>query len=697
MCMSNKSAYFYYFSLFLFLILLTNCQKNKEVSSSEILWDTWGIPHIYALDNYELYKMAGWSQMHNHGNLILRLYGESRGKSAEYWGTDFSRDERLHQLGLIAGSKALYPKLSVEEKEILQAFTDGINAYATKHPLEVEAKFKVVLPVLPEDVLLHASRVFYYEFLVHRALKKEKQFTVGSNAWAVSGNKTQSGNTMLLANPHLPWYDFWLFFECQYITPQNNLYGVTLVGLPNIGIGFNQSLGWTHTVNTIDNVDFYELDIRNGQYKLDGQYHDFQIDTIALKVKTEKGLIPKNIIRKKSIHGTVISEKDGKTIALRSANMDQPLNVIRQWNEMGKAKSLSEFEAAIKINTLPLYNIIYADVAGNILYQMGGQIPKKNGDWNKWQGLVSGNSKEDIWTDYYECENLPHTLNPPTGWLQNCNDSPYTNTLPTQINPSDFSSHISPNRMSFRAQRSVNLINESTPIDLEQFIALKHNTQSELALRLKDDIEKLKAHTKDSLTLQAIEVLHKWDASFEEKSQGAVLFTNFVNQLGGKALDKIFEEEWSFQKPVETPDGFKNTEYVLLALKEAAEQQMKYFGSLEVDYGKVFRVKVGANEYPANGGFGHLGLFRTVSFKPKKDGKYYAFHGDGFVSATEFGQTIKSKAILTYGNASQANNSHIGDQLELFYQKKLRPVWLKREEQQSNQELRESIDDMAGE
>ncbi|MEO1623939.1 MAG: penicillin acylase family protein [Bacteroidota bacterium] len=681
---------------FLIFGLFCCCVKTSSTQpQSEILWDNWGIPHIHAQSEYELYKMAGWAQMSNHANLLLKLYGEARGRSAEYWGTGLKRDRLLHQLGLVENSGKAYARMTSLEREMFVAFADGINAYAEKHPQQIADSLYCVLPVEPKDVLSHAFRIFYLEFLINRALKKEKQFKAGSNAWAISGEHTQSGSPLLLANPHLPWYDFWMFFECHYISNQLNLYGVTLIGLPTIGIGFNDVLGWTHTVNVLDNVDLYKLEKRGESYRLSDRYVPFEVDTIYLKVREGDRLRQEPLLRKRSAHGVVMEEGENNAIALRYANMDQPFNVLKQWKAMGEARSLEEFEAAIKLNTLPLYNILYSDVDGNILYHMGGQVPRKNGDWGKWQSAVDGSVAADIWTEYYDYEQLPHLLNPPTGWLQNCNDPPFTNTFPNLLTPSAYPSHMVPNRMSFRAQRSVQILQQlSSPVSLEQMVEWKHDTRSSLAERWRDDLQALKQHSQDSLSLAAIDALLEWDGTFESSSKGAVLFHRFVQQLRSEGMNSVFASDWNFARPLQTPDGFADPARILTALQQAAQQQLKAVGQLTVPYGEQFRVKVGKHDYPANGGFGHMGIFRTMSFKPAADQKFYAYHGDGFVCAMSFESQVKAKALLSYGNATQPGHPHVGDQLALFSDKKLREVWFVTEDQLQHVERREQLEEM---
>ncbi|MBT8218728.1 MAG: penicillin acylase family protein [Bacteroidia bacterium] len=674
--------------IFSVILVLISCQpKDTPITSNEIIWDTWGVPHIYATSDADLYKMMGWAQMKNHGDLILKLYGEARGMSSFLWEGDATRDEILHTLGLVENAEKIYEGLEAEYKEIVDAFTTGMNAYVTKHKSTLNEKYTAVLPLQPIDVIAHSNRVMYYEFLINRAMGTASEWEPGSNAWAITDSKSTSGNSLLLANPHLPWEDFWLFFESQMITDDNSLYGATLVGMPTIGIGFNEYLGWTHTVNTLDNVDLYEINVRDGEYEIDGEWKKFEEKEIPFSTKETDGVI----VQKTCDYGIVVKESSNKALAIRYPNMDASMNPFSQWVRMGAAKSLEEFQEALKVNTIPLFNVVYADHDGNILYHFGGNIPKKNGDWERWQDVVATSSSDDVWTEYYDFGEVPAYINPESDWIQNANDPPYTSTVPATILPGDFPSHIAPNSMSFRPQRSATLISQKGSLSFEEFINLKHDTKSQMALRIQDDLAALTDQAPDSLTRAALDLMSNWDGTFNADSKGSLLFTNMILSTRSAGL---FKEEWDFDNPLSTPDGFKQPEYVLGLVKATAERLNQTFGAIDVPYGDVFRVRVGEYEFPANGGFGGLGIFRTMNYIPGEDGKYYAYHGDSYVCTMEFSKPVRAKAILGYGNATQPGNPHVGDQLELYSKKELRDVWLTRKDHEANLELRETLEDM---
>ena len=674
--------------IFLFLV---SCAREVSIKENEILWDTWGVPHVYATSQNNLYKMMGWAQMRNHANLILKLYGEARAKSAEYWGEDPLRDQLLHQLGLMDAAEKIFDQMGQADREIVESFAEGMNAYAEKYPGQIDEIYRLVLPVKPQDVINHTTRVWCLEFLIGRNLYSVNRWSPGSNAWAINGSKTVSGNSMLLANPHLMWEDLYTFFEAHLITDENSLYGVTLLGMPILLIAFNENLGWTHTVNTLDNVDLFDLSVDNNKYLIDGAYKDFEIDTVTVFLKKDSTITPQGVVKKRSDFGMVLREAEGKAIAVLWPNMDGEMNPFSQWKAMGEASNVEEFKAALDQNTMPLSNVVYSDKEDNILYHFCGNIPKKNGDWEKWTGIVSTSSSEDLWDGYYSTSQLPGYMNPESGWIQNANDPPYTSTIPPALDPNQFASHIAPNFMIFRPQRSARLIMEASDLTLEDFIALKHDTKSELALRIQDDLERLRELTQDSLTLAALNVLTDWDGSFDSGSRGAILFMKLTDQIGTSGY---FEKSWSFEDPVNSPDGFENPEYILEVLGNVAQDLIDQIGTLNPQFGDYFRFKMGDIEYPGNGGPGNLGIFRTIYYTPGEEGKSYSYFGDTYVCATEFGEEVRAKALLSYGNATQAGNPHIGDQLQLLSEKKLRDVWYTREEQENNLELQEKLSDM---
>jgi len=688
-------------ALIIVLVIVLRASSGAQVVAStqatEILWDKWGVPHIFAKSDSAAFYAFGKAQMHSHGDLILRLYGQGRGKGSEYWGESFfESDKWVRTMGVPGRAQRWYEAQSESFRKDLDAFAAGINAYASEHPDRISNDVRVVLPVTAVDVIAHAQRVIHFTFVANPGVVSgaARQWpSNGSNAWAIGPAHTMSGKAMLLANPHLPWSDLYLFYEAQIKTPVVDAYGATLVGFPVLLIAFNNDLGWTHTVNTLDGQDLYELTLADGGYEWDGKLRAFESRSEVIKIKQNDGTFKENTIAvKQSVHGPVVAEKNGKALAVRVVGLDRP-GMLEEWWDMSRATNFKTFEAALKRLQIPMFNVIYADRRGHIFYLFNGLVPRRpKGDFAYWQGIVPGNTSATLWTSEHDYKDLPRLLDPSTNWLQNTNDPPWSTTYPEALDARKFPSYMSPHFLDFRSQRSIRMISSGSPITIEQMIKDKHSSRMELADRLVDDLISAARQFGSETSKEAANVLEKWDRSANAGSRGAVLFLFWAREmklLGSSA--KGFALPWDEKKPITTPEGLADPKAAAAALETAANKVKAAFGTIDIAWGQVARLRYGNSDNPANGGPGGLGIFRVVEYGQTKDGHLQAGFGDSFVSIVEFSNPVRARVLLTYGNASQKGSPHAGDQLELFSKQELRPAWRTRREIEANLEARESV------
>lgn len=666
----------------------------RHQGPTEILWDRWGVPHIHAPEPGELFRAFGWAQMKNHANLILRLYGEARGRAAEYWGESYLVSDRyLRTMGVSERAQQWYGAQSPRFKGYLDRFVEGMNAYARRHPESVDPEMEVVLPLGPTDVLGHLQRVIHLSFVGREVtFGRARQPVPGSNGWAIAPSRTAGGNAMLLVNPHLPWSSFFTWFEVHWKTPEVDAYGATLVGMPILGLGFNDHLGWTHTTNPLDGIDLFELTLVEGGYRWDGAVKGFETETQSIRVRRPDGTVRRETLEvRRSVHGPVLEVKGDKAVAVRLAGLDQP-HMFEQYWDMIRARNLEEFESALRRLQVPIFNVIYADREGHILYLFGGRTPvRSRGRWQDWQGVVPGDRSETLWTRTHPYEELPRVVDPSNGWLQNANDPPWSSTLPGLLNPGDFPAYLAPRGLRFRAQRSLRMLQQGRKIDFESLSRYKHSTRMEMADRILDELTAAVGPRSGKLARQAAQVLEEWDRRTEAQSRGAVLFAEWVRTLGAG----MFATPWQETEPLTTPKGLANPVAAVAALERAARNTIDRFGSVDVPWGEVYRLRIGERDLPASGGPSRLGVFRSLEFAPEKDGRFRALFGDSFVALVEFSRPVRAKALLSYGNASQSDSPHRGDQLALFARKQLRPVWRTRKEIEAHLESREVLSSIA--
>jgi acyl-homoserine-lactone acylase len=641
--------------------------QNKE---TEITWDSWGVPHISASNEEQLFYAQGWSQMHLHGNLILDLYGKARGNGAEYWGKEFEPQARLlHTLGFPELAKTWRDKQDPKFAKLIAAFVKGMNDYAKQHATALEKDKQIVLPIVYDDVNLHYLNVIYATFMAGDDIGGVmNKLGAGSNAWAIGPSRSESKHAMLVQNPHLPWWGEFTWVEMHLMTDNINCYGATLVGLPGLPIAFNENLGWTHTVNTIDVVDSYELDLIDDGYLLDGKKTDFQKTTTSIRVKNSDGQMAEQKFEiLHSHHGPIMGKNKTKAFALRLSGLDAP-NGMLQWWEMAKAKNFEEFEKALQMQQIPYFNVVYGDKQGNIFYLSNGLIPKrKQQDWEYWNRIIPGGKSEDIWTSVHPYHDLPKLKNPPEGWLQNANDPAWSCTFPMELKRSDFPGYMSPAGLSLRPQRSIRMLVEDKSITYDELISYKMSTRFELADRILDDLFAAVDRFGSPTAKEAKLVLEKWDRQAEVDSKGTYLFHTWRIKMF--QAGELFAVQWSEKEPRSTPDGLSDPAGAVKVLEDAAAEVKKEHGRLDVPWGEVMRLKMNDINLPANGADDFFGVFR-VSWG--RDGNIMG--GDSWVGIIEFGDRIKANVLLSYGNSSQTGSPHRGDQLKLFSEKKLRPA-----------------------
>lgn len=693
----KRSSFLKTFLIGLMAIVLSfqiSCGKAGQ-KETEILWDTWGVPHIFAKDVESMFYAYGWAQMHAHGDLILKLYGEARGRAAEYWGeANLRLDTMIRTNGIPKRAGEWFKAYSPQFQKYLTAFARGMNDYAAKHKSNIDESRQVVLPVTAEDVLAHTQRLLFLTFLggsANGAAYRWQQ--AGSNAWAIAPSNSESGNAMLLTNPHLVWTGLYQWFESQLSAPGVDAYGVTFVGMPMHIMAFNQHLGWSHTVNVHDGADLFELTLEQDGYMLDGQKKDFQTETQTIKVKTKDGTIrEEELTVQHSIFGPVTAKKEKKALAIRIAGWDRPL-IWEQRFDMVRSTNLEEFQTALKRIQVPMLNVIYAGRDGHIMLMHNAILPKRSsGDWNFWRGIVPGDRSELLWTQYHTYDDLPRVIDPPNGWVQNANQPVWSGTYPRILKSEDYVPYLSLptsaygllSNHGFREIRSMRLLNDDKKISYEELLKYKYSNRVELADRLMDDLMPAVGEHGSDTAKEALKVLEAWDRTTEADSRGGILFEAWFEELKGN----VFAKEWDADAPFTTPDGLKDPKAAAEALERAAHRVKKSHGAWDVPWGDVYRIKYGDKNLPANGGPGNLGIFNTKYFY-NDQGTLNHIMGDTYVAAVEFSNPIKAKLLLGYGNSSQPNSPHRYDQIELMAKKKLRPAWLTKTEIQKNLEKRE--------
>ncbi len=659
----------------------------------EILWDRYGVPHIYGKDEAGAFYGFGWATAQNHGDIVIHLYGEARGRAAEYWGgaANEEQDKWILTNGVPERAAEWYRQQTPQFRADLDAFAAGINTYAKAHPDKIDPAVRQVLPVSGIDVMAHAHRLMQYIYIAPQSRTTGSAEGPGSNAWAVAPSKSASGHTLLLANPHLPWpTSYFTYFEADLNYPGFHLYGATQVGLPILRFAFNDRMGFTNTVNTLLGSTNYELKPAEGGYVVDGKTLPFTTASRTYKVRQADGtLATKTLPIRTSIFGPVFQQKDGKLLALKVAGLDRPDGLYQYW-QMAKAKDFAAFQTVLKRLQVAKFNIIYGDREGHILFLDNGILPKHDkGDLAYWSGNVPGDTRANLWTQIHSYEELPKVVDPASGFVQNTNDPPWVSTLPSPIQWKDFPPYVAANGPeSLRSQQSVRLLAQPGKISFDAFVARKLSTHTLMADRVLPDLVAAAEADPDAEVRAAATLLKGWDRETVADSRAALLFETWANRFAPNNFTSLanYKVKWSPDRPVDTPSGIADPAKAVAMLKDAIAEMKAKYGAIDRPFGEVSRFAIDNVDLPGNGGFGNTGIFRTITWGALKDGKRTPQHGETWVSLVEFSTPIKAVGMMSYGAASQPGSPHRGDQLKHLSDKTLRTLWTTRAQVEQNLE-----------
>ncbi len=686
-------------------LLLANCQSTTpsqpapaSSAGTEILWDRYGVPHIFAPDHPNLFRAYGYAQMEAHAELLIRLYAQARGRGAEFYGAQhLDSDKWVRINGLPETARQWAKGQSADFAPLIDAFSQGLNAWADEHKAELSPEARGVLPLTAEDVYAHGLRVIHYDWVVsprrlEGRLARWEDEVHGSNEWAIGAARSATGKAILMSNSHLQWGDIHTYFEVQLTAPGVTSYGAVWVGFPVLRQCFTEYVGWTQTTNNPAESDLYGLVLKDGGYVLDGQVKPFDTHTETIKVKQADGSMKEEALAvRRSVHGPVVAERRGMPIAMKVAALDRP-KMFEQFWRMGLAKNLADWEDAMRMMQLPLFNTAYADRDGHIGYVYNATLPvHPTGDYRFWQGVVPGDRSDLIATDIHPYEALPRVFDPPEGWVQNSNDMPWTSTYPMILDHTKFpAGYAAPQGITQRAQRGIRILSTAPPkMTFEDVKAGKLSTRVETADQFVDEIVSTAQARGTPLAKRAADVLAKWDRQAETDSDGMLLFYKFMtaagpnfNQIGG------FRVPTDDSRPLDTPRGFKDSTKAMAMLDRVAAEVEREYGSLSVKWGDVLRFRRGSLDVPGNGAPSQLGAIRTIGVTPFKDGKVEAVSGDTFYAVIEYSTPQRAEALLNYGNWSKQGSKHVEDQLPLASRKEMRPVWRAKQEIEANLESR---------
>jgi acyl-homoserine-lactone acylase len=384
---------------------------------------------------------------------------------------------------------------------------------------------------------------------------------------------------------------------------------------------------------------------------------EYELEKLKAKISIKVLGIPININRKyyKSIYGPTLKNKSGY-YSIRTPTLFN-IKALEQWWKMGKSKNFSEFYNILKMKQLPGFNIGYADKYDTIFYMSNGIIPKRAEGYN-WKGIVPGDTKKTLWTEYYDVEDLPQVIQPDAGFIYNANHSPFkSTTLEENPKEEDYSQ-----RMGYetydnnRSTRLIELIESYDKVSYQDFKDIKYDNSFPSKFNYNfmniSIVEKLKLEAENDL-FELLDIIQKWDRKTDIDSQGAGIYGILYYQLVWNYRNEIYENNNTVSK-----------ETLISALREVKRYLFDNFGSIDITLGDFQKLVRGDKEIPI---WGLPDVITAMSSRPYKDGKNKVTQGESYIGLVRFnekGPILES--IISYGNSDDPDSNHYTDQMEKY-------------------------------
>ncbi|NRA29853.1 MAG: penicillin acylase family protein [Parvularculaceae bacterium] len=644
--------------------LLAELAEFEPPAPYKIERDEWGVPSIYgATDEAVAFGMALAHAEDDFETVQMRL-APAKSQLGAITGKEGAIVDYVNRLvGSQAAAAANMDLLSEGARSMARGYAAGINAYAAQHPEEMLRR--QLFPVTEEDVIAGFVLVspFFYGFddvltkLNAGEIPEDEPLTDrrGSNAIVVAPHRMEDGSTLIISNSHQPWEGVAAWWEARIASGEGwSMAGPLFPGVPFILMGYNEHLSWTNTVNVPDLVDVYrlELDDSGKRYRFDGEWRDIEVEPFWIRVKLGPLTLPVRQKIERSVHGPVIRNDKG-AFAVRYAGIGE-VRHFEQYYALNRAKSFDDWKAAMRMNKIPSTNFLYADKEGNIAYLYNAAFPDRDPAID-WSGVMPGDSSDYLWTSYEPFDALPFYVNPPSGYLLNANNTPLLATAQEDNLTEADIAHLAgvENKYTNRILRITELFEayRGQTMTLDQIREIRRDTgyryDSPLGSLYKALIDDPAIEAADA---EASALLRAWDQDLD--GEGA------SDSIAALAIYDLYLGMRGYFEPKPHAQ----------IVQDAAARLRDHFGSLEVPFTELSRLRRGDVDIPLIGGPDALRALYWVL--EEEDGRLAGTAGDSYIGVIQWnaeGELIRAETVYPYGSAmGRPNSPHYADQAQLF-------------------------------
>lgn len=700
----------------------TNTEIARYKSTAErvtIIRDNWGVPHIYGKTDADAVFGLLYAQCEENFNQVEENNLEMMGRLSEVYGKEhLYADLQMRMIYDSAAAKADYKKSPSWLKKLMDAAADGVNYYLYKHP-EVKPlikKFEPWFSLMRTDGSISATQTggltvkhmmnLYpvndqtTSFIENNVPSFENEPT-GSNGFALSPSRTESKNAILYINPHTSFY---FRSEVHLVSEEGlNTYGAVTWGTFFVYQGFNEYCGWMHTSSYADVADLFmeKVEKKNEEYYY--LYDDKSLPVknrkISISYKEGNKISEANFNTYSTIHGPVMGSKDKYWLSLKEKNRSMDA-LVQSWLRT-KAKGLTEFKKLMDLRINNSNNTVFADNKGNIAYWHGNFIPIRDTKYD-YSLPVDGSTSKTNWKGVHPVSETVHVYNPASGWIQNCNSTPFTVSGNSSPKKENYPVYMAPDGQNFRGINAERLLSSAKEVTLDKMIREigynKYLSAFEVLLpALFNAYDSIPASEKNNSILQeVIIILKNWDMYSSDTSVAATIGIEWAYRMS--AMPSSYNNPYDASNAVKQVQSMvSNTTAVekIELLFQTLDNLEKRFGKWKIAWGQTNRYQRTTDKgfddkkpsLPVGlgpGTWGSLPSFATRRF-PNSNMRY-GVSGNSFVACVEFGKKIKAKSVIVGGQSFDPASKHFTDQAQMYIDGKFKDVLFYKEDILKNSE-----------
>jgi penicillin amidase/acyl-homoserine-lactone acylase len=645
-----------------------------------IIRDRWGVPHVYGARDADAAFGLAYAHAEDDWKTFEEVLLFSRGMLALTKGEEAAvTDYLVAALGANdAIARDYQTQLSPETHAMLEGYAAGLNLYCAEAAVRCSPG---VAPITPQDIVagFAARTPFFYgleenltslfegdeektaalEWTRTAFLRVGDDAELGSNAMAVAPRRSADGATRLMVNSHQPFTGPVAWYEARLKSEEGlDIIGGVFPGSPMILHGATPDLGWAFTVNKPDLVDVYTLDTDRAKsprrYRFNGGWKEFERGEARFRVRLFGPFslpVTRPILR--TVHGPAFETPAGwRAVSFAG---DGEIRAVEQWRRMNKAQTFEEWRAAMAIQGIPSFNVVFADREGRIAYFYNMAAPERSAG-HDWSAPAPGDRADFVWRGVLPFGTAPFVVDPPSGFVVNANNEPWkASSAEDSPKSEDYPPHLGVRaRSTNRGLRQQELFAADAAITEEAFIGYKmddvYSADSNIRKLINEALEDPEL-AGDEGVAEALKLLARWDGRTNRENRSAALAVTFGRYALGILLNG---DDAPHPEPRE-------------ALRKAAADVKAGFGRLDPEWGEANRLVRGTVSLPVDGGPDTLRAIYSISDLSKGPGEAVA--GDTYVMLVEWlaNGVQRIRTVHQFGAATlDASSPHFADQAPLF-------------------------------